>query len=421
MTAAGESGAGRFGLPVLLVWVMTGSSFYLFAVAVLTVDLLDEFGLSRTMIGLIGAVNTMVGAVTAPWSGRVTDRIGPRSAALVVMVLSGASMAVMALAPNAAMLTVAAVIGGLPQGWGNPATNALIAERVPVGARGTVTGIKQSGVQFGIFLSGLTLPTLALWIGWRGAVWVYAIFFWIGIAVVLALPRDSEAVPVGDGPANGGPGAPESAARAEFTETVDVADDAVPPWIWRLTLYALLAGTVGGASSRFFPLWAHEVVGMSVSEAGLLVAAGGLLGIVARIAAGKVAEALIPPARLLRILALIGAVYCVTLVLTPTVGAWLPWPSTILQAVGIGAWNAVAMLAIIMVVPRQVAGRASGIVMLGFLSGLSFGSPMAGFVVDRLGSYQPVWIGCMVLALVASVSLGRSEPQVTPVSVTAPV
>ncbi len=399
MIRASGFATGRLGLPIFLVWVMTASSFYLFAVAVLTVDLLDEFGLSRTAIGLIGAVNTMVGAVTAPWSGRVTDRIGPRSAALVVMGLSGASMAVMALSPNAVVLTLAAVIGGLPQGWGNPATNALIAERVPAGARGTVTGIKQSGVQFGIFLSGLTLPTLALWIGWRGAIWVYAAFFWIGILVVLTLPRDT--------------------LRASETENVaqsqpvnaGVGKEPVPPWIWRLTLYALLAGTVGGASSRFFPLWAHEVVGLSVAEAGLLVAVGGLLGIVARIAAGKVAEALIPPARLLRMLAVVGAVYCLTLALTPTVGAWLPWPSTILQAVGIGAWNAVAMLAIIMVVPLHMAGRASGIVMLGFLSGLSFGSPLAGFVVDQVGSYQPVWIGCLILALVAASSLGRHEPK----------
>ncbi len=419
MIPAGRSGAGRFGLPLLLVWVMTASSFYLFAVAVLTVDLLDEFNLSRTMIGLIGAVNTLVGAVTAPWSGRVTDRIGPRSATLVVMALSGASMAIMALSPNAMMLTVAAVVGGLPQGWGNPATNALIAERVPVGARGTLTGIKQSGVQFGIFLSGLTLPTLAIWIGWRGAIWAYAAFFWIGIVVVLALPRQPAATGSGDSDPSVS-GSRVSGSRVSGSAgAAEPSKSDVPPWIWRLTLYALLAGTVGGASSRFFPLWAHEVVGMSVAEAGLLVAAGGLLGIVARIGAGKVAESLIPPARLLRILALVGAVYCVTLVLTPTVGAWLPWPATILQAVGIGAWNAVAMLAIIMVVPRRVAGRASGIVMLGFLSGLSIGSPLAGFVVDQVGSYQPVWIGCLVLALVASASLGREEPELTPAPVLA--
>lgn len=397
--------ARRFGLPILLVWVMTASTFYIFAVAVLTVELIDEFGLSRTAVGLIGAINTLVGAVTAPWSGRVTDRIGPRSATLVVMILSGLGMALTALAPNVAVLAAAAVVGGLPQGWGNPATNALIAERVPPGVRGTVTGIKQSGVQFGIFLAGLTLPTLAVWIGWRGAAWVYAFIFWAGIVMVLALPRqpsEDVTVPVGGS-------APVAASGVDRVEAT-AGEESVPPWILRLAVYALLAGTVGGASSRFFPLWAHEVVGMSVTEAGMLVAVGGLLGIVARIAAGRVAEAYVSPSRLLRYLALTGAAYCLTLVLTPTVGAWLPWPSTVLQAIGIGAWNAVAMLAIIMVVPKGQAGRASGIVMLGFLSGLSFGSPMAGYVVDQVGSYQPVWIGCMVLAVTAAMSLGGHEP-----------
>lgn len=407
MTSARRFELRSRGLSVLLVWTMTASSFYLFAVAVLTVDLLEEFDLSRTGVGLIGAVNTMVGAVTAPWSGRVTDRIGPRSALLAVMILSGAGMALMAVSPNVLTLTVAAVIGGLPQGWGNPATNALIAERVPAGSRGTVTGIKQSGVQFGIFLAGLTLPTMALWLGWRGATWAFAIVFWLGILLVIALPPSPDS-----GGATTTPDDVEATAHGAAVKEPDRSREGqpMPAWIWRLTGYALLAGTVGGASSRFFPLWAHEVVEMSVTEAGLLVAAGGFLGIVARIAAGKAAESLIPPARLLRWLALVGAVYCLTLVVTPAVGAWLPWPSTILQAVGIGAWNAVAMLAIIMVVPRQQAGRASGIVILGFLSGLSIGSPTAGYIVDQTGSYQPVWIGCMVLAVAAAASLGRQEP-----------
>ena len=166
-----------------------------------------------------------------------------------------------------------------------------------------------------------------------------------------------------------------------------------------------LSGTVGGTIGRFFPLWAEEAVGMTTRTAGLLVALTGMLGIGARIMAGRVAEQATSPARLLQVLAAIGGLYGLVLVATPAIGSWVLWPGTALNAVGIGAWNAVAMLAIIMVVPRQLAGRASGIVMLGFLGGLSLGSPVAGWAVDRWSSYQAVWGVCVVLSALAVLSL----------------
>ena len=60
---------------------------------------------------------------------------------------------------SAWMLIVAGVVGGLPQGWGNPATNALIAAVVEPGSRGVMTGIKQSGVTLAVFLAGGLAPS----------------------------------------------------------------------------------------------------------------------------------------------------------------------------------------------------------------------------------------------------------------------
>lgn len=437
----------RSALLAALVWAMMASSFQIFALAVLTVDLLAEFSMSRAEIGVVGAVNTMIGALTAPASGRLTDRIGARTSIIVTLVLSGLGMGLMAASTSVVMLAASAVVAGIPQGWGNPATNALIAERVAVGRRGTITGIKQSGVQAGIFLSGFTLPTLALWFGWRGASWVYAVAFAAAAVVVtVALPPRARemldgAAPVAgvdragaepptsttvtaggvrsgmDGTRGKGPDGPAMANSRPASNS-----DRLHPWIRRLAVYALLMGTVGGATSRFFPLWAHETVGFSVTVAGLLVAITGLLGIGARIIVGRLAETRIAPPPLLAILALVGAGYCLSLLATPWIGAWLPWPSTVLSAIGIAAWNAVAMLAIIVTVPRRQAGRASGVVMFGFLGGLSIGSPAAGWIVDATGSYQPVWTACLILAVISAVvlvdprrpSAGRSEPVTAP-------
>lgn len=369
---------------------MTASSFQIFAFAVLAVDIIDDLEISRTALGLLGSLNTLVGATTAPMMGRLTDRIGAHRAVVAVLLISGAGMAVMALSGNWMVLAASAIVSGIPQGWGNPATNALIAERVPATAQGTVTGIKQSGVQFGIFLSGFTLPGLALAFGWRGALWGFAAAYTIGAVVTAkALPQATVA---------------SNAART--SEAQAAGSQPIPSFIWILSLYAFLFGAAGGSIGRFFPLWANEVVGLSTVTAGALVALGGLLGIAARIGAGRLAQQRIAPPRLLSILASIGALYCVMLLVTTTVGSWILWPAALFYAIGIGAWNAVAMLAVIVSVPRAAAGRASGVVMFGFLGGLTVGSPITGLVVDQWGTYQPVWIGALVLS-VASALLMR--------------
>ncbi len=392
---------------------MTATSFQIFALSVLAIELITDLDLSRAELGLIGSVNTMTGALTSPLSGRLTDRIGPWAAAVSGMLISAVGMSMMALSGSTLALVASALVSGIPQGWGNPATNALIAERVAPGVRGTITGIKQSGVQFGVFLSGLTLPTLAVWLGWRGASWVYAgLFALVAVLTAVLLPRrptDSPAPSFRSGSALSSVSDAASASGATATGhgAPNTAEPVVTmdPWIWRLAGYALLSGTLGGTIGRFFPLWAEEAVGMTTRTAGFLVAMTGMLGIVARIVAGKVAETAVSPPRLLRILAAIGGLYGVVLLATPVLGSWILWPGTALNAIGIGAWNAVAMLAIIMVVPRQLAGRASGIVMLGFLGGLSLGSPIAGWAVDRWSSYQPVWGVCVALSALAVLSL----------------
>lgn len=371
----------------VLLFTMTASSFQIFAIAVLAVDLIADLEISRTGLGLLGSLNTLVGALTAPTMGRVTDRIGPRQSVILALIASAIGMALMALSGHWIMLAVAATVSGLPQGWGNPATNALIAERVTGDEQGTVTGIKQSGVQFGIFLSGLSLPGLALWIGWRGASWLFAALFLLGAFAV----------------ANGLGPAPEVSQDEIRNRTAEPGRHPIPSFIWILSLYAFLFGSAGGAIGRFFPLWANEEVGLSTVVAGALVAVGGLLGIVARIWAGQVAQKRIAPPQLLSLLAGIGALYCVILLATGSIGAWILWPGAILYAVGIGAWNAVAMLAVITSMPKASAGRASGIVMLGFLGGLSAGSPIAGLIVDRWDTYQPVWFGALALSIMSAV------------------
>ncbi|MFT7600830.1 MAG: MFS family permease [Acidimicrobiales bacterium] len=142
-------------VPFTLVSTMTVSAFQIFALAVLASRIIKDLDISRTELGLLGSINTVVGALSAPWSGRLTDRIGPRLSIVIILGISGTGLSLMALSTNVWLLAISAMVSGIPQGWGNSATNALIVGRVAEARRGVLTGIKQSGVQVGAFLSGL--------------------------------------------------------------------------------------------------------------------------------------------------------------------------------------------------------------------------------------------------------------------------
>ena len=376
----------RLVFPATLLVTMTASAYQLFAFAVLASPLIDDLDLSRAQLGLIGSLNPLIGATSAPLTGRLTDRIGARRSVVAVLVLSALCMALSAAARNPWGLALAAAVGGIPQGWGNPATNNLISSRVAVGRRGSVTGIKQSGVTLGLFLSGATMPVMASAWGWRVSMAVFAVVF-----AILAI-------------AVGGTLGPDPARPERVHPSIAPATDRQPldPFIVRLALYALLMGAAGGAVGRFFPLFAEESVGFSTETAGLLVAVGGLLGIGARVMAGRWAEERIAPTRLLGLLSVVGAGYCVLLAVVTTSTRALLLLSPPLNAVGVAAWNSVAMLAIIMFVSTSKSGRASGIVMAGFFGGITISAPLAGLAVDAWGTYQPVWLAAAVLNLASS-------------------
>ena len=77
------------------------------------------------------------------------------------------------------------------------------------------------------------------------------------------------------------------------------------------------------------------------------------------------------------------------LAIAPSVGAGLLWPAVVLYSLGHTAWNAVINLAVILNVPKEMAGRASGIIILGFLMGLTVAGPVTGMIVDATDEIFP--------------------------------
>lgn len=355
---------------------MGASTFGLVVFALLAADLIEEFGVDRWQVGSLVTAMTISGAIISPSVGTLTDRIGARRATIITLLLAGGALLAMAVSPLFALVGFFALVGGVAQAIANPATNKLISMHVPAGARGVITGIKQSGVQVGTFLGGLSLPVIALSFGWR---WAVAVFGFAAVAgglwAMASLPADTVA---------------ETDSGSEQTV------ERMPPVIRSLAVYGFLLGFAGTAIFTYLPLYAEESLGYSAAVAGYVVAFVGSVGVAGRIGWGRLSETSVGAMRSLRIISLLSAAAALLLVAAGYV-PWLVWLAALTTGLSASSWNAVGMLAIIQSLPTHRAGRGSGVVLAGFLLGLGLGAPAFGYSVDLLGTYVPGWIAIAIV------------------------
>ena len=364
------TGSGRLAFGVVLALAMGTSTFAGYAFGVLGPDLIDEFDISRSQLGLLTAVFFVVGGPLSLVAGPATDRFGPRRVMLLAFAIAAATLVGMALAPVYALMLVAAGLGGVALATGNPVTNKLVAVNLPPGSRGLVMGGKQAGVQVGAFLAGVLLAPLAVQVGWRAALG------WTAVVPILALVAAVVVVP---------PDAPtEAAEAAEPSRTL-------PGGVRWLAVYAFLMGSGVAAVNAYLPLYLVERAGASQELAGAVVATIGLVGIVSRLVWGWASERM-PTFSLPLLMLGGGAVVATGLILAiENVGLWVAWPAAIMFGATAVTWNAVGNLAVISESGRGLAGRASGLLTFGFYIGF-VGSPVLfGLLVDATGSYALAW------------------------------
>ena len=365
---------------------MAIATFPIIVVSVLAAELIVEFEISRAQLGLLVTSTALVGALLSPGLGKLTDRIGGVPATRYVLLIGAATLAALALAPTYAVLVLAALATGVPNGWSNPATNTLISDNVPAGARGIVTGVKQSGVQVGTFLGGLLVPALAAFWNWRVAVLGFLVIPLLGLLGMWGRHSESSERSVGE----------------------DV-DAAIPVGVSWIAVYGFLSGLATSAIFGFLPLFAEEDQMWSGQAAGSLVAVVGLMGMAARILWPRLAERSLGHGRTLRIVAALSAGTALFLALAAVgaVDSWVLVPAAVLLGAGAIAWNAVGMLAVMDLSPPGMVGKGTGTVLLGFLLGLAGGAPLMGFSVDLFGSYQQGWVGSGLLLIAAVLVAGK--------------
>lgn len=373
-------------LMALLPSTMAAGTLFYGLFAVLGKVVIDDLEISRAQLGLLVTTFSLTAAFLSPIAGSVTDRFGARQAMLITFLLSGIGFLLMAVSPNLWVLLAVSVVLAVGQSFINPGTNKMIAAEYPPGKRGLVTGVKQSGVQMGSFIAGTTFPDIAGENGWRNVSLIVGLFL-LGLFVlswvVLPSPTSQTLGRVGQ------------AGWSELTATT-----------WWTATFALFMGLGGSPIFAFLPLYAEEVLGVSVAEAGLILGVSSLFGVVSRIGWSVYAERQnkFMFAMLMTSLLSIGAVILIWA--AGSVGVWLLWVASIATFLSMSGWNSVAMLSVIVDVGPRLSGKATGVILSGFMLGLAVAPPIFGRSVDVLGTYVPGFIGVLVCFAAAAVTMG---------------
>ncbi len=385
------------GFTAVLTAGMAVATVAQFAFGAMAPSIRADLGISRTQLGGLTTVLFAAGALLSPFVGALTDRIGGRRVLLALFSLNALAFSAMAAAPSYPLLLAAVAISGVAVAGSNPSTNLLIAEHLPSRHRGAVVGVKQSGVQVGSFLAGITFPWLAVEVGWRWALLTVAMVALVS-AVLTPILIPTDPVPLGARPAR---------------------QPLVPAVRW-LVPYALFMGAGVAAITAYLALFANEAIGLSAPVAGSLLAVIGGVGVVARVVlshdAGRRRTTSVP----LAWLAAISLTSTVLILLSELAGPWLLWVAAVGVGVSASAWNGVGMLAVIRETGPGNAGRASGLVLTAFYVGLLLMPIGFGALVDATGDYRPAWMitgVCFALALATTMiwtRRGRTTASLAP-------
>jgi predicted MFS family arabinose efflux permease len=352
----------------LLTCAMAFSMMQLFLLGALGPRLVDELDVSPTMLGLTTTIGFGAAAVLSPVGGRVVDRVGPRRCLVALLLVSAVALALIGSAPGVGLLLAAVALGGLPQALANPATNKAILATVPPQRRGSVTGMKQSGVQLGAFAAGLPLAALAGVAGWRGAVWTAAVAA-AGAALWAARGLPADPPPVSAGP------------RSSLVPRGAIA--------W-LAVFSLLLGCGIASVNTYLALYGAQRLGLGPTAAGALVAVLGVAGVAGRVGWSKVAghpgRAVWLPGGLAA-----GSVAAALLLAGASFVHPLAWVAAVAVGVFAVAANAVSMVLVMQRAAPGRAGQDSALVSAGFFAGFAVGPPLFGLLAES-GHYGPGWV-----------------------------
>jgi sugar phosphate permease len=393
----------------VLLWLLVGGIINYMDRASLSIaapGMIHELGLTRTQIGLLGSVFAWTYAVMQLPAGWVIDRFGAKRAYALGMIwwsvatwLTGVVGSISALLVMRALLAV-----GEAPCW--PTSAKITAAWFPAKERGFATGVWDSSSKWGPALAPAMLVALMIAFGWRSLFHVTGAF---GIAFALLFlmlyrnPVDSKRLSKEEfAYIEAGGGGHE---RSLTTSSIRWRSLFTRRSVWGMILGYFCTIWLWNIFLVFLPLYLLDRFHISFTQLGVVAGIPWAGGAVGEIAVGYLAKKMvdrqwvspIDAKRLLIACCAAGAAVCAialpfTHALSVTLALFTVGLAFIAAVVG-SAWALAADVA-----PSSMVASVSAIQNFGGYFGGAFSPVVAGFIVDRTGSYALAFISGGIIA-----------------------
>ncbi|WP_214104133.1 MFS transporter [Acrocarpospora catenulata] len=237
----------------------------LYLTASLALSMGREMNLDAGRLGVVTSAYFAAGAVATIPGGWLTPRIGyPRMIQAGILLAAGSLLAIAFAVHSWVGLVIAVAVAGLAQSLVEPAAGAYIGAAVDRRHQGFAFGVKLAALPLSSLLCGIAVPLVAAPLGWRAA-------FVVAAALILPTVLVTPSV------------RPQAARRTTGRAPGDVT---------LVLLLGIGAGLAFAAANSFsaFVVSSAGANGIPESTAGLLVALGGIVGVVSRISLGVRAD-----------------------------------------------------------------------------------------------------------------------------------
>ena len=394
-TAAPElAGIGRYRWRICALLLMATTINYVDrqVLGVLAPDLQTRLGWSEIEYGYIVTAFQAAYAIGLLCAGAIIDRIGTRIGyALAIAVWSLAAMS-HALASGVISFAVARFALGLGEAGNFPAAIKTVAEWFPRRERALATGIFNSGSNVGAIVAPLTVPFIATYWGWQAAFLFTGALsaLWLVLWLVTYRPPEQHA----------------KLGAAEFAYIRSDADEHATrvPWArllghrqtWAFVVAKFMTDPIWWFLLFWLPKFFHEKHGLTLTGLGVPLVTIYLMADVGSIGGGWIAG------RFLRngwsvnrarkgAMLLCGLAVMPIVVASQTDNLWLAVGLIGLAAAGHQGWSANVFTLTSDMFPRRAVASVVGIGGFGGAVGGMLIATFTGFLLQRTGSYVPVF------------------------------
>jgi len=437
MSEANAAIAGQGGTPPpaagkyrwVVVWLLFAAMVINYvdrqALGVLKPTLMDEFGWSETNYADIVFWFQAAYAVSYLLWGRIVDRIGARWGFGIAFIIWQIAFLAHAGIRSLNTAIFARVALGVGEGGGFPAGIKAATEWFPKKERAFAVGLFNAGTNIGAILTPLLIPLIAsVWLGtaedpnWRMALIILGVAGLLWVPVWFLVYRDPKKHP--------------KVTEAELAYITQDAPDPVQKvgWLKLLTIKETWAYALGKFLIDpiwwFFLFWLPGFLGdqydLNLLTFGPPLIAIYLLSDVGSIGGGWLSSQFLKRGMSLNAARKITMLIC-ALAVVPVAFAGMAssvWTAVLIIGVATAAHQGFSANLYAMpgdVFPRSAVGSVVGIGgMIGGFGGMAM-AKYAGFVLDRIGSYTPIFVVAASAYLIALLVIHLLSPRYEPAKV----